>query len=201
MNIYIGIDPSINSTGLTIMNDSGFVRFFIIKENKLTKREKKAEEEQSCIFEYKHYDKKDVGNTENAYDRELSKYHNIASISDLIKKVCNHYIEMFSYEDDSIHVCICMEGISYGSIHSAAVMDLAGLNYLIRDRIHDLGKLMVTPPSEIKRFYTGSGNANKELMVSTFKGTYPDFELPKIDDVCDSYAMAKYAQHICETED
>ena len=94
-------------------------------------------------------------------------------------------------------VTICMEGISYGSIHSAAVMDLAGLNYLIRDRLHHhtvVGTLLVTPPAEVKRFYTGSGNANKQLMISTFKGSFPDFDLPKIDDVCDSEGMAKYAR-------
>ena len=99
-------------------------------------------------------------------------------------------------------VTICMEGISYGSIHSAAVMDLAGLNYLIRDRLHHhtiVGTLLVTPPAEIKRFYTGSGNANKGLMISTFKGSFPDFDLPKLDDICDSEAMAKYARNWFET--
>lgn len=55
-----------------------------------------------------------------------------------------------------------MEGISYGSIHSAAVMDLAGLNYLIRDRLYHhtvVGTLLVTPPAEIKKFFTGDGTA------------------------------------------
>ena len=112
------------------------------------------------------------------------------------KNIIEELLQKFRKTSTIDSVTICMEGISYGSIHSAAVMDLAGLNYLIRDRLHHhtvIGTLLVTPPAEVKRFYTGSGNANKQLMISTFKGSFPDFDLPKIDDVCDSEGMAKYA--------
>lgn len=197
MNVFIGIDPSINSTGMTIRTDTGFCRFFIIKGDKLTKKEKNAQSDNSEIFEYCLYQKENVKDTSNAHERELAKAHNLSTIADTIYNIIEELLQQFRKTSTIDSVTICMEGISYGSIHSAAVMDLAGLNYLIRDRLHHhtvVGTLLVTPPAEIKRFYTGSGNANKQLMISTFKGSFPDFDLPKIDDVCDSEGMAKYAR-------
>lgn len=197
MNVFIGIDPSINSTGMTIRTDTGFCRFFIIKGDKLTKKEKNAQSDNSEIFEYCLYQKENVKDTNNAHERELAKAHNLSTIADTIYNIIEELLRKFRKTSTVDSVTICMEGISYGSIHSAAVMDLAGLNYLIRDRLHHhtvVGTLLVTPPAEVKRFYTGSGNANKQLMISTFKGSFPDFDLPKIDDVCDSEGMAKYAR-------
>ena len=197
MNVFIGIDPSINSTGMTIRTDTGFCRFFIIKGDKLTKKEKNAQLNNYEIFEYCLYQKENVKDTNNAHERELAKAHNLSTIADTIYNIIEELLRKFRKTSTVDSVTICMEGISYGSIHSAAVMDLAGLNYLIRDRLHHhtvVGTLLVTPPAEVKRFYTGSGNANKQLMISTFKGSFPDFDLPKIDDVCDSEGMAKYAR-------
>ena len=196
MNVFIGIDPCINSTGMTIRTDTGFCRFFIIKGDKLTKKEKNAQLDNYEIFEYCLYQKENVKDTNNAHERELAKAHNLSTIADTIYNIIEELLQQFRKTSTIDSVTICMEGISYGSIHSAAVMDLAGLNYLIRDRLHHhtvVGTLLVTPPAEVKRFYTGSGNANKQLMISTFKGSFPDFDLPKIDDVCDSEGMAKYA--------
>ena len=198
MNVFIGIDPSINSTGMTIRTDTGFCRFFIIKGDKLTKKEKNAQLNNYEIFEYCLYQKENVKDTNNAHERELAKAHNLSTIADTIYNIIEELLQQFRKTSTIDSVTICMEGISYGSIHSAAVMDLAGLNYLIRDRLHHhtiVGTLLVTPPAEVKRFYTGSGNANKQLMISTFKGSFPDFDLPKIDDICDSEAMAKYARN------
>lgn len=197
MNVFIGIDPSINSTGMTIRTDTGFCRFFIIKGDKLTKKEKNAQSANFEIFEYCLYQKENVKDTNNAHERELAKAHNLSTIADTIYNIIEELLQQFRKTGTVDSVTICMEGISYGSIHSAAVMDLAGLNYLIRDRLHHhtvVGTLLITPPAEVKRFYTGSGNANKQLMISTFKGSFPDFDLPKIDDVCDSEGMAKYAR-------
>lgn len=198
MNVFIGIDPSINSTGMAIRTDTGYCRFFIIKGDKLTKKEKNAQLDNSEIFEYCLYQKENVKDTNNAHERELAKAHNLSTIADTIYNIIEELLQQFRKSSSIDSVTICMEGISYGSIHSAAVMDLAGLNYLIRDRLHHhtvVGTLLVTPPAEIKRFYTGSGNANKQLMISTFKGSFPDFELPKLDDICDSEAMSKYARN------
>lgn len=201
MNVFIGIDPSINSTGMTIRTDTGFCRFFIIKGDKLTKKEKNAELDNSEIFEYCLYQKENVKDTNNAHERELAKAHNLSTIADTIYNIIEELLQQFRKTSTIDSVTICMEGISYGSIHSAAVMDLAGLNYLIRDRLHHhtvIGTLLVTPPAEIKKFFTGDGTAKKLVIINCFKQLYPNFNLPKMDDIADSYSMSKYAQKIYE---
>lgn len=201
MNVFIGIDPSINSTGMTIRTDTGFCRFFIIKGDKLTKKEKNAQSDNSEIFEYCLYQKENVKDTNNAHERELAKAHNLSTIADTIYNIIEELLQQFRKTSTIDSVTICMEGISYGSIHSAAVMDLAGLNYLIRDRLHHhtvIGTLLVTPPAEIKKFFTGDGTAKKLVIINCFKQLYPNFNLPKMDDIADSYSMSKYAQKIYE---
>lgn len=201
MNVFIGIDPSINSTGMTIRTDTGFCRFFIIKGDKLTKKEKNAQLDNSEIFEYCLYQKENVKDTNNAHERELAKAHNLSTIADTIYNIIEELLQQFRKTSSIDSVTICMEGISYGSIHSAAVMDLAGLNYLIRDRLHHhtvVGTLLVTPPAEIKKFFTGDGTAKKLVIINCFKQLYPNFNLPKMDDIADSYSMSKYAQKIYE---
>lgn len=201
MNVFIGIDPSINSTGMAIRTDTGFCRFFIIKGDKLTKKEKNAQSDNSEIFEYCLYQKENVKDTSNAHERELAKAHNLSTIADTIYNIIEELLQQFRKTSSIDSVTICMEGISYGSIHSAAVMDLAGLNYLIRDRLHHhtvVGTLLVTPPAEIKKFFTGDGTAKKLVIINCFKQLYPNFNLPKMDDIADSYSMSKYAQKIYE---
>lgn len=199
MNVFIGIDPSVNSTGITIINDNNYCQFFIVHENKFTKKEKNAALDYCDIFHYCPYLKEHVADTNNANERELAKAHNLSNIANTILNKIEEVIRQIKTIDNIDSVTICIEGISYGSIKSSAVMDLAGLNYLIRDRLSNY-VLLVTPPAEIKKFATGQGNANKNLMILTFKETFPDFELPKIDDVCDSYFMAKYAQNWYENQ-
>lgn len=198
--LYVGIDPSVNSTGVTIRDNREFVRFFIVKGGRLTKKEIKAETDNNDVFEYKLYAKTEVKTALTPYHREMIKGHNMSNIADtilhtILSAIDDYYI---TYKKKVDEVYVCMEGISYGSIKSSAVMDLAGLNYLIRDRlIHcdNINYVYITPPAEIKRFATGQGNANKVLMMAAFQGTWPDLTLPKLDDVCDSWFMSKFAEY------
>ena len=93
-----------------------------------------------------------------------------------------------------------MEGISYGSsIRTKSVFDLAGLNYLIRYKlikVFNHSKFTIVPPSELKKFTTGRGNANKENIVELFKIIYPELNIPKLDDVADAYFMSNYAKYL-----
>lgn len=198
--LYVGIDPSVNSTGITIRDNKEFVKFFIVKGGRLTKKEQKAEEDNGDVFEYKLYEKTEVKTALTPYHREIIKAHNMCNIADtilstILSAIDDYYI-IYKKKVDEVYVC--MEGISYGSIKSSAVMDLAGLNYLIRDRlIHciNINYVYIAPPAEIKRFATGQGNANKVLMIAAFQGTWPDLKLPKVDDVCDSWFMSKFAEY------
>ena len=68
-NIYVGIDPSVNSTGVCISvydeNDNLLEeKFYIVKPDKLTKKEDAAESKHINKFAYLLYDK-ELTNTDN----------------------------------------------------------------------------------------------------------------------------------------
>lgn len=203
MQIYIGIDPSINSTGLCIQvfnNDEKiYEHFYIIKPDKLTKKEQKAQEENE-IFNYVIYNKYDLSVYKN--ENHLYEYYKTLNMICLIESISNviiNEIEKFIGEKQLLIYAV-IEGISYGSsTRTKSVFDLAGLNYLIRYKMlkyHKFNDFIIVPPSELKKFITGKGNANKEVIVDFFMALYPNLIIPKIDDIADAYFMSLYAKHI-----
>ena len=118
------------------------------------------------------------------------------SCTNKIKEIIKEFTK-----DNPETIQIVIEGISYGSVQrTKSIFDLAGLNYLVREKfIEKEGiNLTIAPPSEIKKFATGKGNANKEMMVNMFSYIFPNLQLPKIDDICDAYFMANYASKLFE---
>jgi len=192
--IYIGIDPSINSTGVAVRktdenNKVIFEHFFIIKPNKLTKNEQKYHDAIDG-FEYIIYEKTDLKDIK--YDNhkyEFEKTLNISRIVDSLSKILYRYILA---SDESI---ISIEGISYGSsTRTSAIYDLAGLNYLIRLMILKLDinvTLKICTPAEIKKYVSGMGNCTKEVLSRMFLKIHPEFNiLKKVDDIADAYFMS-----------
>ena len=207
MNIFVGIDPSINSTGVCILkldeDNNVSYKFYIIKHDKLTKKESKAEDDNCEIFQYILYDKLDTS-TKNIQDYrtlEWNKTQNMISVCKCIKEIIDKHL----IHNSNINVYICQEGISYGStIKTKSVFDLAGLNYLIRNAFINnpiCKSFIIVAPSEIKKFAIGKGNANKGMMITTFSSIFPNLNLPKIDDICDAYFMAHYAFNLFKQEE
>ena len=206
MNIFVGIDPSINSTGVCILetddnNKQVNCKFYIIKGSKLTKKESKAEDDNAKMFQYILYDKLDTStkNIEDYKTLEWNKTQNMINVCKCIKDIVFKYI---ANHNDVLNVYVCQEGISYGStIKTKSVFDLAGLNYLLRSTFINSNickYFVIAAPSEIKKFATGKGNASKEMMINTFSCIFPNLQLPKIDDICDAYFMANYASKLFE---
>ena len=206
MNIFVGIDPSINSTGVCILetddsNKQVNCKFYIIKNGKLTKKESKAEDDNAKIFQYVLYEKLDtsIKNIEDYKTLEWNKTKNMINVCKCIKDIVFKYI---ANHNSVLNVYVCQEGISYGStIKTKSVFDLAGLNYLLRSTFINssvCNYFVIASPSEIKKFATGKGNANKEMMVNMFSCIFPNLQLPKVDDICDAYFMANYASKLFE---
>lgn len=204
MILCVGIDPSINSTGIClsqyneITQEEQGIHFGIIHCEKLTKKEKKAQEEYEDLFKYYLFNgiSKEDAKKMSQSDFEYAKTIKLRNCLEEIKKLLHHVI----YEENIEYskIIICIEGISYGSLHGTkSIFDLAGLNYMIRntliDMLGDKMKLIISPPSVVKKFATGKGNANKQEMIDSFKLIFPEFELPKIDDVCDAFFMKEIA--------
>lgn len=203
-NIYVGIDPSINSSGVYVRVESSIgelleEKFYIIKGDKLSKKEDAAELKNLAVFSYVIYDKQNTTNGTNI-ENERNKAINFISIVESIKKI----IATTDFRYGKMNkIYVCQEGISYGSrIRTKSIFDLAGLNFMIRSMVIEMGKgfkpveLIVGTPGEIKKFATGNGNANKDLILSCFKMIYPELDLPKLDDIADAYFMGMFAKKV-----
>ena len=199
--LYVGIDPSINSTGITIAryeNDVEVeIKFYIIKNGKLTKRESAANDSIDN-FEYIIYNKIDL--TQFKDDNHVFEYYKTKNMVEVVNTIYDLILnEVKKY---SAIVNIVIEGISYGSsIRTKSIFDLAGLNYMIRYKLitSDIKHLNLTiaTPSNIKKYATGKGNANKESIMTIFKYIFPEMQnIPKLDDIADSYFMAMFSRDI-----
>lgn len=182
MPAYIGLDLSLNSTGVCII-ENNIELFYIIKPGKLNKKEIYV---QSIIpnLKYITYSKYDLKQYTNNSDKELYKTYNIMNIVDQILNIVKIYVPKY----------IALEGLSYGS-RTNTLCDLSGLNYLVRQQL--IGShLYIATPSEVKKFYVGLGNAAKEVLVNVFKQTHPEFDIvPKLDDLADAHALANIAKY------
>lgn len=201
MEIFVGIDPSLNSTGLCLQfyEDNKMVKdiFYIIKPNKLTKREQTAQDT-LINFDYVLYNKIDL----NMYkDNNLfSEYWKTVNMISIVKKIKECiYDNIQGIKQYKLY--IVQEGISYGSsARTKSVFDLAGLNYMIRNEFIEKENIsfFIAPPTHIKKFATGIGNCKKELIIELFKSVEPKLaeKLPKVDDIADAYYMSKFARQI-----
>lgn len=199
--LYVGIDPSINSTGITIAryeNDvEAEIKFYIIKNGKLTKRESAANDSIDN-FEYIIYNKIDL--TQFKDDNHVFEYYKTKNMVEVVNTIYDLILnEVKKY---SAIVNVVIEGISYGSsIRTKSIFDLAGLNYMIRYKLitGDIQhlNLSIATPSNIKKYATGKGNANKESIMTIFKYIFPEMQnIPKLDDIADSYFMAMFSRDI-----
>lgn len=197
--LYVGIDPSINSTGVTINiweNNSLFTEvFYIIKGNKLTKKEQKVTEDDDLNkVIYSTYEKIDIKDAHDSHELELIKTKNLLNIVNVI----SHIITVYSKHCDYIYVG--MEGLSYGSsVRTRSIYELAGLNYLIRNELmtKHMCKLYILPPTEVKKFATGIGNCSKDAVINVFSSIFPNLlKIPKIDDIADSWFICNYVHDI-----
>ena len=199
--LYVGIDPSINSTGITIAryenNVEAEIKFYIIKNGKLTKRESAANDSIDN-FEYIIYNKIDL--TQFKDDNHVFEYYKTKNMVEVVNTIYDLILnEVKKY---SAIVNVVIEGISYGSsIRTKSIFDLAGLNYMIRYKLitGDIQhlNLSIATPSNIKKYATGKGNANKESIMTIFKYIFPEMQnIPKLDDIADSYFMAMFSRDI-----
>lgn len=200
MEYFVGIDPSMNSTGICIRKYDGdnlVKENFIIltPERKLTKKEKIANDE-IFNFEYVFYQNMDL----KPYAKlnhfgEYWKSWNMICCAKAIKDIIKEFTK-----DNPEKIYIVIEGISYGSsIRTRSIFDLAGLNYLIREKFIEKENIVFTvaTPSEVKKFASGNGNCNKETMISLFSMSHEEMQIiPKLDDISDAWFMSNYAKNL-----
>jgi Holliday junction resolvasome RuvABC endonuclease subunit len=90
---------------------------------------------------------------------------------------------------------VVIEGLSYGSVGGQA-FTRGGLHYVVRLELDRRRcQVVVVPPSTLKKFVTGKGNASKELMVSTVSRRA--CRTISSDDVADALGLLAFG---CEWE-
>lgn len=182
--ITIGIDPSLNSTGICI-NKNGKCTYYII----VSKMTRKMAEFKNDYIHIISYPKSDTNKKTNRYDViEENKARNIYNICSIIGDIIKQY--------KNECVCVYMEGVSYGSVGSAALVDLSGLNFALRNVfIEESVPFCIVSPSQNKKAATGNGAADKELMVFSWlmvEKHLKNIKDIKIDDLADAFFLSNF---------
>lgn len=186
--MLMGVDQSINSTGVCIYTirqcskGGPEIRTYYYNIVPETGMKKKMKELQHPNFEFLTYHKQTGDDYES---KELAKTHNITEICVHIENLVRQWAP----------TALIMEGISYGSVGSASLIDLAGLNFCIRMiAIKHKVQVRLASPMTVKKMATGNGGADKSEMVWAWKqcdSTIQDIEGIKVDDVADAYFLAR----------
>lgn len=179
----MGIDPSIRSTGMCVIEDENIkgARYYLITSS-VTKKFIKNAKNLISIIQYEHV----TPASPSALDKELAKTHNVISAAALIK----HIIKT---EHPDV---VVLEAVAFAA--NGTIDQLAGLNYIIRqDTLEAECKLVVVSPSVIKKNAIGNGAAGKEDMIRAWFVVQPQFAVlssQKVDDLADAYFMACYSE-------
>lgn len=90
--------------------------------------------------------------------------------------------------------------MGYGQSKTTSLMQLIGLNYLVKKTIHDEGfPFVMVTPTTLKKFVTGKGNAPKDiLMLETYK-RYGVTLLNNNEN--DAFCLAKIGQELLESNE
>lgn len=106
---------------------------------------------------------------------------------------------------DKIDIVVWIEGYSYGSTGSR-IFEIGENGGILKYHLFQKGiPFKVVPPTTVKKFYTGSGRADKQAMEHQFiSETGMDLrttlnltqkQSSPVGDICDSYAICKYGFH------
>ena len=174
----IGIDPSINSTGICVNKNNKNVYYNIV-----SKRTKKLEKFNSKYINILFYEK-NTDKSLNYNEKEVEKAKNILYICNFIKKIVKKHKP----------TVVIMEGLSYGS--NGQLGDLGGLNFSIRMVLLEMGvKFVIVPPTTWKKQQLGIAGAEKDIIVKAWKNidkNIANIDEIKLDDLADSYFLAHF---------
>lgn len=177
--VKMGIDPSIQSTGICI-NEDGTNKYFLIA-SKPTKKLLATKHERLSVIPYAYRAQTNM----NSWQREDAKARNVQHIAEEIRKlICQYQPEV-----------IVMEAVAFQA--SGTIDMLAGLNYAIRLVAFEYNiPIYVLPPTTIKSKAVGNGQATKDMMIHMWNLLDPEMKdiQAKVDDLADAYFMCNLNQ-------
>lgn len=181
--VSIGLDLSINSTGVCCMDGDRECEYFIIVP-KLSKKMKMMNEEKGTRISHIEYSKiKD------------NDSHNIRCIA---KKICDIIADM--REKGREVESITMEDVAMRA-QGRSIITLTLLNGYVRCMLDGLGmRYKTVNPTQWKKQMLGNGAADKELIIYNWsKMDRESYEEAtemglKCDDIADAYFLACYGE-------
>lgn len=181
--VRIGIDLSINSTGLVIEHNDGTFEYYIITSKTTKKLTNWNDPRVNVIL----YEKKDIPKDASYSEKEAIKSKNLIQIVNIIRDI------VYRFAGDAVAY---IEGMSYGSTRTTALADLSGLNYMVRYILNNLSiPFVIVSPMENKKLACGIGNADKDVMIGSWLKCQPDMKgiekLIKADDIADAYFLSQ----------
>lgn len=186
--IKMGIDPSINCTGVCVWDTRDDTHQYFMIPSKMTKKMKEFNNRWVHLLPY---DKIQSENQDYS-TKEAAKFTNIYNIC----KYINDIVNWITKDDGECKIEVYMEGVSYGSIGSAALVDLSFLNASIRMilKMNEIDFTIVSPTS-LKKFACANGQAEKDIMIDAWKRldrNISDIKDIKVDDLADAYFLSHY---------
>lgn len=176
----MGLDPSINSTGICIWNTLMDTHKYYLIMSHAPKKMLLMQCDNFKILEYPHQGWKNI---KLSPEKEHIKFENIIRICEYIKQIISET------GPDMVNI----ESIAFSA--NGILDQLAGLNYMIRYIMYQNGiPTNAIPPASVKLAATGKGNSGKDIMIQFWKVVQPQFEKlnGKIDDLADAYFLAHY---------
>lgn len=124
-------------------------------------------------------------------EHELMKFTKKDGDGERLRIISDYLQQLFTiYRARYPNIHITMEGYSFESkLNREKLGELGGV---VKLAVHDVFNMEPTciPPTTLKKFLTGKGNASKELMVSTIQQTYPEISN---NNIADALGLALYA--------
>lgn len=90
-----------------------------------------------------------------------------------------------------------IEGMAFMARNTTALTQLSGLNYMVREYLfHRNIQYVIVTPTQLKKFVSGKGNCQKDLMLLE---TYKRYGVSFSDDnLCDAYGLARIGEALLE---
>ena len=110
-------------------------------------------------------------------------------------------LKRLSYIRDSIDISgvdvAVIEGLAFSVRNSTALVQLSGLNYLVREMLHkNKIPFIIVAPTSLKKFATNKGNCQKdEVMLACYKRWHVTF---KDNNISDAYILARIGEALMD---
>lgn len=189
--LKIGIDLSINSTGVCVIEPNGKITYYQLMPFWLTKKQPKSHicSDSVILKMYKRFYEKDFDTNSEA---DLHKIYSATNQSDALIEI------IISHMSKDTLLDVRIEGASFAS-NAGRIYDLTIYYAEIKRRLLNFlphgSKLSTIPPTKVKMVALGKGNgtAKKDLIEEYHKSIFGDkfdYSKGKNDDVIDAYLLA-----------